>query len=135
MDVIDQLAPETRDVEPDALGVRDEVGEIVLVGVSIELAVHVPEFALGRRSLGSFGGLLGEAIARAARHVPVDEAQAAPKAIAHGLYGRIGSDTERALEVCVFDERDRGVVGPIHMIVIIDCWERSHGKGRLSMLR
>jgi hypothetical protein len=66
--------------------------------------------------------------------VPLDDAQGAPKALAHGLDGRIRGDAEGALEICVLDQRDASVGRAFHMIVIVDFWERSHVKTRLSVV-
>jgi hypothetical protein len=69
-----QLSLKARHVEADAARVADELLEVVLTRMQKQLAVHGPEGALRGGGLGSLRGLLRVAVARAARHVPVDEA-------------------------------------------------------------
>lgn len=120
--VADQLTPKARHVEPDALRVADEVGQIMLGWVLIELVIHRPKLALPSGGFGRLGRLLGEAVSRAARHVAMHEAQAGTKAVAHLLDLRVGRHAKRTLEVCVLDQSDTGITRAVDVIVIVDLW-------------
>jgi hypothetical protein len=125
--VLLELALEARYVESDARGQRDEPLDRVLVGMQEQLAVHLPELTLGGGGLRGFGCLLGEAVLRAARHVPVDEEHLTAMLGPHLLELRVCLDTVGALEVRVLDQHHRCVTGTIGVIVVVDFGNRQHG--------
>ena len=106
---------EPLDVEPELLGVANEILRLQLVLVGEEQVVHLPERALVGGGLARLGRELGG-------QVDVVQRQVAPDVLQVAVAGEqladdgLGLPAERALEVAVLDDRDRRVVGPTRVV-------------------
>ena len=101
---------ESLDVEAELPGVAHEILRLELVLVGEEQVVHLPERALVGGGLARLGRELGG-------QVDVVQGQVAPDVLQVAGAGEeladdgLGLPAERALEVAVLDDRDRGLVG------------------------
>ena len=108
---------ELLDVEPELLGIADEILPLQRVLVGEEQVVHLPERAL----IGS--GLAGLGCELRAQ-VDVVQGQVAPDVLQIAGAGEqladdgLGLATEGALEVAVLDDRDRRVVGAAGVVTL-----------------
>ena len=108
---------ELLDVEPELLGVADEILPLELVLVREEQVVHLPERALVGGGLARLGCELGV-------QVDVVQRQVAPDVLQVAVAGEqladdgLGLPAERALEVAVLDDRDRRVVGATRVVAL-----------------
>ena len=105
--VLVELLAEARDVEPELLGVAEQVllHQVVLPGQ--QQVVHLPEPPLLPGRLGRLGRELGLGMHVGQRQVPPHEADVLlPE---DGADGGLGLAAVRALEVAVLDDGDGGV--------------------------
>ena len=112
-----ELFGEAVDVEPELAGVARSGREAQGVLVGEQEIVHLPERALRGRRLGRLGGELGMRVNVGERKVAPDVAEVAE--VREQLADdRLGLPAERALEVAVLDERDRGVLGAADVVAL-----------------
>ncbi len=117
--VLADVLLEALDVEADFPGIRDEIplAEPVLVGE--QLLVHLPERALRARRLRGLSRELGVWMhvgeRQMAPHVPDLIAEGREQLADH----RLRLPAVRALEVAVFEQRDRRIVRPAHVVALV----------------
>src|SRR5256714_11517055 len=104
-----QLALEARGVEPELLGVLDQVFVLERELALEQPIVHLPELPLCAGRFGRFGGVLRVQMQFGERKVAEHKPEAWAQALPHLLHDRVGATAMRALEVAVLDQRHRGV--------------------------
>ena len=102
-----EIAGEARRVEADRRGVRREILVAKRLLVLEESVVHLPELPLGRSGFGRLGRVLRVRVRVGARRVTEHEAKAVAEAPLQLLHDGVGATAVVALEVTVFDQRDR----------------------------
>ena len=122
-----QLVAKARHVEPELLGVADEVLDVERVLVGEQQVVHLPEAALRRGRLRGLGGQLGVRVHVGERQVAEHEAHVLAEVVEQLAHDRLGLPAVRALEVAVLDERDRRVVGAADVVAL-----RVDGRGQVD---
>src|SRR5688572_6728461 len=120
IDLVVELRGEEGHVEPELIGVTQEMLAVEVSLMLEQLRVHLPELALRPRALGGLGG--GERMRMHVdeREVTIREAHLLLEAVQDYLDGRGGLLAVRALEVAVLDEDDGRVLGTEQVIGVID---------------
>jgi len=103
---VGELAREPLDVEPEGVGVRDEILVAQRVLVLEEPVVHLPEPALGAGGLGGLRRQLGVRMHVRQGEVAIDEAQALAHPPAHLVHDRMRRAAVGTLVVAVLQQRD-----------------------------
>lgn len=104
-------------VETESRGVLAEM--LIIKGMLMleEEVVHLPERALARRCLCRFSRVLRVRVDVAQRKVPVDEAELVTQLALQSLDDMVGKATVRAFVVGILNQRHRGGVRSLHVIL------------------
>lgn len=134
---IGERACHRRRVDADVLRVADEI--VILEGVLMleQHVVHRPEVsvALNASRLGGLRGVRCMWMLLLERKMAEHHAQLVAHLALHLLHDGIRHSAVRALEIPVFDERERRVHGAAHMVVRTDRHEEGWTHGRASSRR
>ena len=108
---------------------RDDVVHAEAAARVVERVVHRPERAQGGGRLAGGGGALGVRVELGQREVPEGEAQPSLQPLAHPAQDGLGGGAERALEVAVHHELQRGAGRAVDVVVGVERVRQGVGHG------
>jgi hypothetical protein len=115
-----EVAPKPLGIEAQLLGMPDELLVVERRLLVEETVVQLPEFALDPCRFGRLGRVLGVRVLFAQREVAEHHPQAIAQAPPELLDDRVGHAAERALEVAIFDQRNRRVGRAEGLVALAD---------------
>jgi hypothetical protein len=120
MAAFQDFGAEAFDVEVQAFRQHGEILRAADLALPLEQqVVHVPEPALAARGFGRFRRQFRQRVQVRQRQVAVDQADAAEPFV-QAAQRDVGAGAVRALEVGIFDHRQRGVRRSAHVLVGAD---------------